>query len=504
MKRFIVILLLIPSLVFGTYTEFYCISGGSQINAGSTTSTTAAYTSTSGNWSTVTNIFTPTDGSTPASTVAVNDYVDVYANGATAPGCIRKVTAVGAGVNGTITTSATVTIGTCPSTASGTRSIKAGGAMLGPSAADTWPFTSGTAWAGMANSAGDQVRINVKNNQTYTVTTTLSLPSSVIVQGYTTTVGDGGRATFTTSTAGSSMFNSAANASVFDLEIASTASSSNAFGISGASNSNCNYVRLVIHGWRGAGLVAGTQSNIIEVEAYDNNKGNTSTSGQDSGIVAQTGCKVFSCYSHDNTGSNANGFSTANTVGDIFVNCIADSNGKDGFRVDTVSALGNFALIGCDSYNNGGDGINLAGQTAGSISTVWIQNCNLIKNTGKGINKSSTATIQGYVYNCGYGSGTQANSGGDSALGSLIESGKITYASNVTPYSAPTTGNFSNVLAAAQGVGRSFFLETDGTNTGTVGFPDIGAAQANIGVPFPTPTATPTATPVQTSYAFPQ
>jgi len=49
-------------------------NGGNNVNAGSTTNNTAAYTSTNGNWSTVTNKFTPTDGSTPASSVNVGEF----------------------------------------------------------------------------------------------------------------------------------------------------------------------------------------------------------------------------------------------------------------------------------------------------------------------------------------------------------------------------------------------------------------------------------------------
>src|SRR6184192_2760283 len=89
--------LLLPSLVFGTFTEFYCQTGGSNLNAGSTTNNTAAYTSTNGNWN-GSSIFTPTDGSTPASSVSVGDFASVYLDAASVAVFVARVTVVAAGV----------------------------------------------------------------------------------------------------------------------------------------------------------------------------------------------------------------------------------------------------------------------------------------------------------------------------------------------------------------------------------------------------------------------
>jgi len=51
----------------------------------------------------------------------------------------------------------------------------------------------------------------------------------------------------------------------------------------------------------------------------------------------------------------------------------------------------------------------------------------------------------------------------------------------VSPYVAATTGNFQINLSTANFAGRQHFEENDGTNTGTQGFPDIGAAQSLTG-----------------------
>lgn len=120
--------------------EFYIQAGGSFLNSGSTTSNSAAYTSTNGNWSTVTNQFIPTDGSTPASTVNVGDYASIYLDAAAAAVCIVRVTAVAAGVNGAITVSSTIKAGTVPVTGTTGRSINVGGAQKIPTTGDLGPM----------------------------------------------------------------------------------------------------------------------------------------------------------------------------------------------------------------------------------------------------------------------------------------------------------------------------------------------------------------------------
>ena len=80
-----------------SYTDFYMQTTGSNLNAGSTTSDAAVYTSTGGNFD-GTSVFTPTDGSTPASSIAVGDYVALYNTGDTA--------AVGAEILSTVQISA--------------------------------------------------------------------------------------------------------------------------------------------------------------------------------------------------------------------------------------------------------------------------------------------------------------------------------------------------------------------------------------------------------------
>ncbi len=170
----------------------------------------------------------------------------------------------------------------------------------------------------------------------------------------------------------------------------------------------------------------------------------------------------YNCYSHDHTtGTKCHGFLTFTGSAMALVNCIAESNGGSG--VITTSAGQALACINCNFYNNTGDGINLA-TTASSAFVVLINN-NFLLNAGKGVN-ATVVTQSGILYNNGRGAGTQANGAVDALQSIVNTSTDITYATNVTPWNAPTTGDFRTTLAAAKGVGRGAFTETDGTNAG--------------------------------------
>jgi hypothetical protein len=155
------------------------------------------------------------------------------------------------------------------------------------------------------------------------------------------------------------------------------------------------------------------------------------------------------------------------------VDCIADSNTSHGFYL----AADWIRVIGCNSYNNGGDGIRWANSTYGSC---YIENCNLVKNGGYGINQSSALLNCGYVFNCGFGGGSDANTSGQTSLGGTVVSGSVTYTSN--PWTDPANGDFTlnstaGDGAAATGAGLGTFTQTASSYTGTVSYPDIGAVQ---------------------------
>lgn len=489
MKRLLVALLLIPSLLFATgFTEFYCTNGGSNLNAGSTTGNSAAYTSTNGNWSTVTNIFTPTDGSTPASSVATGDWVSIYLDAATQAVFIARVTNVAAGVNGAITVSSSARAGTPPTTSVTGRSLKAGGAWKGPNGANTTVPLNFAALGSAVNSSTDPFRVNFKNDQTYSITAQISGGTGggtapITIQGFTSSAGDGGRAVIDGGTTNAVLLSIVHSGNMVDMEVKNNASAGTAELVNYTSNAGVNILkRCVFHGGRGSGIRLGNGSNLlIECEAYANNRANTSSGSSTSEIAGfsvenTSNLTVFvRCISHDNSGSNAVGWSATSSGHQMaLINCIADSNGNDG--VKTYNSAGSREyFINSDFYNNGADGISLdIAETA-----VYIENCNFIKNTGAGINNGiAGGTTSGFVLNCGYGAGTQANGSADT-LGELVQTGTVTYASNVTPWKDPANGDWTINLAAAMNAGRGAFFETDSglSAPNTVGYPDIGAAQ---------------------------
>lgn len=117
------------------FTDFYCNSGGSNLNAGSTTGA-AIYTATNGGWNSGTGVFTPTSGN-PSLTVNVGDFASIYADGSTVTGFVGRVTAVSSTI---ITVSTTAKSSTAPSTSASGISCNVGGAWLGPNGTSGFPI----------------------------------------------------------------------------------------------------------------------------------------------------------------------------------------------------------------------------------------------------------------------------------------------------------------------------------------------------------------------------
>jgi len=336
----------------------------------------------------------------------------------------------------------------------------------------------------LKNASLDQVRININNGQTYTMTAAVAFATlgNAVLQGFASSVGDGGRATFTSNLTSATNFTlgSTASATLIDLIFANTGASNANHLFLSSSTADVVFIRCVFKGARGVGFLESSASvgnaYLFECEAYDCDKSNTANNaGIHSANV--TGGMVFCyrCYSHDHTGSNANGFQTSLPSGLVMVDCISESNGGAG--VATSATAPGLVCINCNFYNNTGDGVKL-GSTNATTWAVFINN-NFLKNTGAAINNTVSAQ-GGITYNSGRGAGSQANAA-DVLKSILVTSTDITYASGDTPWNAPATGDFTTIpTSAARSAGRGVFTETDGTNTGTVAYPDIGAAQALV------------------------
>lgn len=457
------------------YTEFYCdAAAGANVNAGDkvgvapTTTTNGAYTQGGGAGGT--DLFTAASG-TPFSTAAAGDFVSVYNDAATLTTFIGRITAVNGG-GASVDISLTAISGTRPTTVASGKTATIGGVWEGPNGAEAFPvgFIANT----LTNSAGDYPRVNLKNGTNYAITAAMtSLAGPCKYEGYTSAVGDGGMAVIDGSNPSASyiMLQPGANNHwqyvIFQNNGATTGTSN---GVT-ASGGEVLMENCVFSGMRGSGIAfTGAGNTGVALEAFGCNKSN---SAGFAGIASTSagGATLIRCISHDNTGSNALGFNVTNTA--TLVDCIADSNGADGFN---ISSIVNIMMLNCDAYLNGGDGIDLSGASA---MTAYIENCNLIQNTGWGITSSGSSIRSGAIRNCGFGSGTAANGSGDinTNTGGISITGTVTYGSNLTPWNAPSTGDFRIVLAAAKGTGLGTFTETAASYTGTIAYPDIGAAQ---------------------------
>lgn len=462
------------------FTEFFCRSGGSNLNGGGLASgaepaTTPVYSGVGD--SDGTSIFTPSDGSTPASTVTVGDFGSVYVTaGATVAVFIGRVKTVAAGVNGAITFETTAKSGTFPAASAGAHTItcNVGGAWLGPNAAVGFPFTLAT--NALKNTNGDFPRVNFKNDATYSITAAITSAggAGMTWQGYSSSAGDGGKAIIDGGTTGASyvlLTLGGGQELAVDFILQNNGATGNASG--GNISSTSLFIRCVFANLRGSGLVLqGTNSISIECESYACNQSNTADKG---GFETVGTAHLMNCISHDHTaGSNAHGFVCGNSVTTLFQRCIADTCSGAGFYSSnpTIKVF----MLNCDAYNCSASGTSLA--AVNGVATVYFVNSNFIKNTGYGINLTGGGSRTGYITSCGFGSGTQANSlGTTNAIGSVAVTGSVTYASGVTPWVDPANGDFRINLAAAKGAGRGAFTETATSYAGTVGYPDIGAAQ---------------------------
>lgn len=453
------------------FTEFTCRSGGSNLNAGTLDgsaegATTPLVAVTSGSWDSSSLNATMPVG-TDMSPFAVGQFIAAYLDGDTVPTTNRYFIARIGSV-----TPATRLLQLNPRTALGAMfgttalgvSFRLGGAWAGPSGAVGFPFTlSGTL---IGDVAADPPRVNCKNDQQYNVTTNLGPTPSMAVQGYTNTFGDGGKATFDggSPSATFTIFSPAANTILRDLILQNNGTTTGNSPLATGGSGRQWWDRLVFKNCRANALtMAGGNALLTECEFY-----NCATAGGQTVLELQGSVTLVRCVVHDCPNATAAFALSGSSCRAI--DCIAKNNGGIGFSLNS----GNTQVIvqGCDAYGNTSHGISVT--STGLM--VLIENCNLVKNGGYGINQSGSTLNMVLVRNCGFGSGTMVNTSG-TINGNVDSSGNVTYASGVTPWVDPANGDFRINLAAARGAGRGAYTQTQTGMSGTVGYPDIGAAQ---------------------------
>jgi hypothetical protein len=188
-----------------TYTEFYCNSTGTNINAGSTTNATPTLSDTSGNWTNATQTY-KFSVATDLSAITNGMWASVFADGATTAAYIGRISAVNDAAD-FITVSNIAASGIAPADGTGNRSIRIGGAWYGPwysgATVDNMPFSFVNPL--MTNTSLAIPRINFKADRIYSVTNTTAFSNGPVrFEGWTNTVGDNGIAIISGSTVGSS------------------------------------------------------------------------------------------------------------------------------------------------------------------------------------------------------------------------------------------------------------------------------------------------------------
>lgn len=475
MRLLLFLVFTVPALAT-SWTEFYIQPTGSNLNAGSTNSNAAAFTYAGGTFVRSTGVFTVGSGNPSSDGVAVGDFASIYTTaGATVATFVARVTARDA-TTITVSLSAIAGAATTVSETAAAATCKVGGAWAGMSSTTGFPvgFMVGT----LKNATGNRPRVNIKGDgddttADYNVTAQLSCDKTGIVQwqGYTSSVGDGGKAVIDGGTSGAVTYYNLLDVSgplnafvdiIFDHN-GGTGSAVDGVDIQTAETS---FFRCVFRNMRRDGISISSRSHLVECEAHGNNTSNT-TGRAGFGLRAD-GCHAFRCISHDNTGSNTSGFAVG---GSALVECISDSNGAHG-----AFSTGDKAetYISCDFYNNAGDGIKAG--SSGGVMVAVIENCNFVKNGGYGINFINDTNV-GTLYNNRFGAGTQANTSGTfSTQIGMDQKSNSSYASDVTPWIDPTNGDFRITLAAAKNAGRGTFTR-DQTDL-VLSYPDIGSAQS--------------------------
>lgn len=452
------------------FVDFYMQTTGDNLNSGSTNADAASYTSTGGNFD-GTSVFTPTDGSTPASSISVGDYVSLYNTGDTFPRCIAKVTAVGGGVNGTVTIDTTIKYGTVPTVNSGSRNIKMGGAWASLAATATNGFlNTGTCPQPTIFNIKKGTYANTTTNRTINMTGTATSP--YWVRGYDTTPGDCDTdltkerpvISFTTG-----VFTPSTNSIWSSLNITSAASAA-----------TVTTGNITFNAFRCQFLNTGTSTSSIGITANG------------AGVVIQD-CYISTASTSNlamNHGSNgkvirctmraAGGGAFSSNGTPTLIDCNLSSVSNVGINLPTNGA--SFFVSGCTIRGCGSHGIAVGGAAATPAAGSAIVDCVITNNGGSGI-RYNNATATNNVFRSGntfYGN----SSGEETWVGDHPNLYKITEPSDPLPNAG--SGDFA-LTSGASGRAVSWPFEglastTSYADRGAIQHQDSGGGAVNRGI----------------------
>lgn len=461
------------------YTEFACISGGSNLNAGTRKGdstipgTSASFTYPSGTWNSTSRTFSVLSGNPSSDGVVSGDFASIVVATGAAVVSTNYVARIDSVTASSIVCSAKAFAGTSPASGA-TTTLRVGGAWEGPSGTGQFPFSFIA--PALVAASGYYPRVNFKNDKIYSVTAAMTHSlASCSFEGFTSSYGDNGYTVIDGGTASNYVLLTVAGSinrfKNLDFKNDASTGTSVMVNVSASFNtfSNCSF-----HDCRATCLRFSQQCcYAIECEAYNFNKSNTAGAAAFSNTVG-VGCVFDSCFAHH--GYVAGFIGTANQNPIMFLNCIA-ANIYSGYGFGVNE--GQTALINCDAYACSGHGIWL-NCASGHNGPIVIKNCNLTKNTGYGIYKQINAGAVNpmILRNCAFGSGTEANGSGTYINSTYEDIDMLVYPVNSSPYTDPVNGNFQVALDAAKNVGRGYFTirDTGHYSAITSGCQDIGAA----------------------------
>jgi hypothetical protein len=454
------------------FTNMCCRSGGSNLNAGTRTGNTtepgtaADFTYASGTWVASTGVFTVASGNPSSDGVAVGDFASVYADGSSVTGFVGRVTAR---TTTTITVSLTAKMGTAPTDGTSNRTVRIGGAWAGPNGSSGFPLS--LLETALQNSSNDRTRVNLKNNTTYSVTAAISMASSggVVIQGYSSAYGDGGRATLSGGTSGASyiLLTIGSSLTVRDMIFQNNGSTGSANGVATGSSLVVAFENVLFTGMKGAGVLIGssTEAAFEGCESAGNATG-IQTSGTSSLSIWRTSI-------HHNTSVGITFVGGAGTVLAVSQSVIAD-NTSHGINITSNSGL---LSVSGTVFRANADGIRISGSSTTAAVSGDVSRNVFASNTGWGINRNSTARFTGSVRLNAFRSNT---SGETTGLESETVSGSITLTAD--PFVDGANGNFGLNTTAGGGAalrGAGGFTLPGATNYSgsSTDYRDVGAIQ---------------------------
>lgn len=431
-------------------------SAGSNLNAGSTTGA-AVYTSTSGAFD-GTSVYTPSDGQTTTSLVSVGDWCSIFPTANTTTPAVAQVTAVGAGVNGTITVSTTLKFGTLP----GAVACKA---RTGGAWADLGMCASGVALN--TGAVTQSTRINIKagtyanttTSRTLGITGTAAIP--LHIRGYKATIGDQDTnanpvlgtdiplITFTTQG-----YSSAVHQVYTAIAWLTTTGSLKAFTAANPTTLYSCFIENQQANVNANALGINTNVTLVGCQLKANALANVLTNSG-SNIFSLVGCTIRGGLAGISMGAGSNLW----VFDTVF----------DGQAGDAITFAGTSGLVlnGILVYGPGGNGITISGAitTQLIIANCHFENVNQASKAGinfTGTNPNWVRVISPSFYNC------TANISGLGDFPTIFDNGTL----GASGFTAPGSHDFSETTALkAIGFPGAFRGET------YVGYRDNGAVQ---------------------------